>query len=57
MLSFHSSAAKGAISVATDAKTIPPEVNWIDAMRPDAREIAFFGARARNRGPDIRGSF
>ena len=41
MLSFHSSAAKGAISVTTDAKTIPPEVNWIDAMRPDAREIAF----------------
>jgi magnesium transporter len=41
MLSFHSSAAKGAVSVATDAKTIPPEVNWIDAMRPDAQEIAF----------------
>ncbi len=41
MLSFHSSAAKGAVSVAADAKTIPPEVNWIDALRPNGREIAF----------------
>jgi len=41
MLSFHSSAAKGEIPVATDAEAIPPEVNWIDALRPDAREIAF----------------
>src|ERR1700731_893095 len=41
MLSFHSSVARGEIPVATDAKTIPPAVNWIDALRPDAREIAF----------------
>jgi magnesium transporter len=41
MLSFHSAAAKGEIPVAADANTIPPEVNWIDALRPDAREIAF----------------
>ncbi|QBR70813.1 magnesium transporter CorA [Beijerinckiaceae bacterium] len=41
MLSFHSCAAKVEISVETDAKTIPPEVNWIDALRPDAREINF----------------
>jgi magnesium transporter len=41
MLSFHSAAAKGEIPVAPDAETIPPEVNWIDAVRPDAREIAF----------------
>jgi magnesium transporter len=41
MLSFHSSAAKGDILVAKDAKTIPPEVNWINAVRPDAREIDF----------------
>jgi magnesium transporter len=41
MLSFHSSAAKGEIPVAADAKTIPAGVNWIDALRPDAREIAF----------------
>jgi magnesium transporter len=41
MLSFHSAAANGEIRVAKDAKTIPPEVNWIDALRSDAREIAF----------------
>jgi magnesium transporter len=41
MLSFHSSTAKVEISVETDAKTIPPEVNWIDALRPDARESIF----------------
>ncbi len=41
MLSFHSAAAKGEIPVALDAGTIPPEVNWIDAVRPDAREVAF----------------
>jgi magnesium transporter len=41
MLSFHSAAAKGEIPVALGARTIPPEINWIDAVRPDAREIAF----------------
>ncbi|MDQ6868997.1 MAG: magnesium transporter CorA family protein [Pseudomonadota bacterium] len=40
MLSFHAP-GKAGIEVATDAKTIPSEVNWIDAVRPDAREIAF----------------
>jgi len=40
MLSFHA-AGKAEDEVAMDAKTIPSEVNWIDAMRPDAREIAF----------------
>jgi len=40
MLSFHS-AGKAGIEVAMDAKTIPSGVNWIDALRPDAREIAF----------------
>jgi magnesium transporter len=41
MLSFHSTAAKGEIAVAPDARTIPHDVNCIDAVRPDAREIAF----------------
>src|ERR1700731_4850105 len=40
MLSFHA-AGKAGIEVGMDAKTIPSEVNWIDAVRPDAREIAF----------------
>jgi len=40
MLSFHS-AGKDGLEVATDAKTIPSEVNWIDAERPDPQEIAF----------------
>ena len=40
MLSFHA-AGKDGIEVAMDDKTIPSEVNWIDAARPDAREIAF----------------
>ena len=40
MLSFHS-AGKAGIEVAMDAKSIPSGVNWIDALRPDAREIAF----------------
>lgn len=41
MLSFHSTAAKGDIKVALDAERLPAEVNWIDAFKPDAREIAF----------------
>ncbi len=40
MLSFHAPGKSG-IKVAADAKAIPSEVNWIDAVRPDAREIAF----------------
>ncbi len=40
MLSFHAP-GKAGIEARTDAKTIPSEVNWIDAVRPDAREIAF----------------
>jgi magnesium transporter len=40
MLSFHA-AGKAGIEVAMDAKTIPSDVNWIDALRPDARDIAF----------------
>jgi magnesium transporter len=40
MLSFHS-AGKDGFEVATDAKTIPSEVNWIDTERPDPQEIAF----------------
>jgi magnesium transporter len=41
MLTFHNTAAKGDIKVALDAKTLPPEVNWIDAFRPDPLEIDF----------------
>jgi magnesium transporter len=40
MLSFHGP-GKPNIEAAPEAKTIPAEVNWIDAVRPDAREIAF----------------
>jgi magnesium transporter len=40
MLSFHAPGKDG-IEVAMDAKTIPSEVNWIDVVHPDAREIAF----------------
>jgi magnesium transporter len=40
MLTFHA-AGKGGIEVAPDARTIPPGVNWVDAERPDAQEIAF----------------
>jgi magnesium transporter len=40
MLSFHAPGTAG-IEARTDAKTIPSGVNWIDALRPDAREIAF----------------
>jgi magnesium transporter len=41
MLSFHSSVTNGEIQVPKDAKTLPPDVNWIDAQRPDAWETAF----------------
>jgi magnesium transporter len=40
MLSFHAPGKDG-IEVAADAKMIPSGVNWIDAVRPDPREIAF----------------
>jgi magnesium transporter len=40
MLSFHSP-GKAGIEAGTDAETIPSGVNWIDAVRPDARETAF----------------
>lgn len=41
MLSFHSSSIPGLVPVSMDAKTLPPGINWIDALRPDAREITF----------------
>ena len=40
MLSFHA-VGKGNIEVAMEGKTVPSGINWIDAVRPDAREIAF----------------
>ena len=40
MLSFHAP-GKAGIEVPMDAKTIPAEVNWIDAVQPDPQEIAF----------------
>jgi magnesium transporter len=40
MLSFHA-AGKAGIEAGMDAETIPSEVNWIDAVRPSAQEIAF----------------
>jgi magnesium transporter len=40
MLSFHAP-SKAGIKVAPDAKSIPFEVNWIDALRPDSQEVAF----------------
>lgn len=41
MLSFHSSIVKGEIAVALDSAQLPPEVTWVDALRPDAIESAF----------------
>jgi magnesium transporter len=40
MLSFHAPGKTG-IEVAPESEFIPPEVNWIDALRPHAQEIAF----------------
>ena len=40
MLKFHSTIAKGEIRVGLDAKACPPEVNWIDALRPSNMEVA-----------------
>lgn len=39
MLNFHTP-NKAGIPVVMDAKTLPPGINWIDALRPDAQEIA-----------------
>jgi magnesium transporter len=41
VLAFHSFVTSGAIDVALDGKVIPAEVSWIDAFRPDKREIDF----------------
>ena len=41
MLTFHATSAKREVEVALDAAALPPEVNWIDAFRPDPTEIAF----------------
>lgn len=41
MLRFHSTIAKGEVKVGFDAAALPPEVNWIDAMRPEPKEIVF----------------
>jgi magnesium transporter len=48
MLSFHTP-GKPNIEAATAAKTIPSGVNWIDAVRPDAREIAFLECTLNSR--------
>ena len=41
MLRFHSTIAKGEVKIGFDAAALPPEVNWIDAMRPEPKEIVF----------------
>jgi magnesium transporter len=41
MLSFHSCTGRGQVSLTLEAKSIPPEIIWIDALRPDTRETAF----------------
>lgn len=40
LLAFYSFTAAGKVEVDLDGN-IPPEVSWIDAFRPEAREIAF----------------
>lgn len=40
MLKFHSTTGKGEIAVGLDAEGLPPEVNWIDALRPTSMEVA-----------------
>jgi magnesium transporter len=40
MLRFHAS-GRPEIKVSLEAKAIPPEVNWIDVLKPDTQEIAF----------------
>jgi len=39
MLSFHP--GKAGIGAGSETQTLPSGVNWIDAFRPDEREIAF----------------
>jgi magnesium transporter len=41
MLTFHDTTAKREVEVALDGASLPPEVNWIDAFRPDPAETAF----------------
>jgi len=41
VLEFYSFAAAGKIEVDLDGKTIPPAASWIDAFRPERREIDF----------------
>ena len=41
MLQFGSTHFKGDVEVPLDARTLPPDVNWIDAIRPTESEIAF----------------
>jgi magnesium transporter len=41
MLKFHSTNIKGELQVALSAEALPPEVNWIDAMRPTKLEAAW----------------
>lgn len=41
MLRFHSTAAKGEIEVDFGATELPAGVNWIDALRPEPKEVAF----------------
>jgi MFS family permease len=46
---FHLANAALLPLAATAAKTIPSGVNWIDAVRPDAREIAFLECTLNSR--------
>lgn len=41
MLRIHSTIAKGEIKADLDEVALPAGVNWIDAMRPEAKEVAF----------------
>ncbi|MGO9675561.1 MAG: magnesium transporter CorA family protein [Methylocella sp.] len=41
MLRFHSTIVKGEVKVGLDATALPVEVNWIDAMRPEPKEVSF----------------
>ncbi|ACB96980.1 magnesium transporter CorA family protein [Beijerinckia indica] len=41
MLTFHSSLTNTAVPVALDARVLPTEINWIDAVSPSEPERAF----------------
>ena len=41
MLTFHSTRTKTAFEVDLGSSVLPPGVNWIDAFRPDEKEIAY----------------